>query len=325
MEATRKTPRLSLTLIFIAIALTAALYAITAHSGPNRPHAASPRVALAAGTLSVGNSSNGTAIMSAGGLVPGGPGTSGSVTISNGGSLAGPFTLTKSVTGGDALANLLHVTISDGASTVYDGSVGGMGSVNLGNFAPGASKTYSFSVTFPDGGTPSGNTSGDNAARGVTATVDYVWSASADDSSSNPGSSPGVTGSANNGAGGGGGIGGGNGTLSSLLTLAGAGSQKPLKQHNTVIVTTKCTSACDLIAGGTLSVPNAAKAYKFTQVKKHLSKAGKATIKLAIPKKALKPLKKALAKKKKAIAKIKVTAKAGGKSSNAQRMIVLKR
>ena len=47
--------------------------------------------------------------------------------------------------------------------------------------------------------------------------------------------------------------------------------------------------------------------------------------KLAVPKKALKSLKKAIAKKKKSIAKVKVTAKAGGKSSNAQRTIVLKR
>jgi hypothetical protein len=326
MEATRRTPRLSLTLVFIAIALAAALYAMTAHSGPNRPHAATPQVALAAGTLSVGNSASGSAIMSAGGMVPGGPASQGSVTITNGGSLPGSFNLTKNVTGGSALANLLRVTVSDGTSNIYDGLLSGMGTIDLGSFAPGASRTYTFTVTFPDGGTPSSNTSGDNAARGVTATVDYNWNASADDSSSNPSTGTG-SGANGSGANGGGFLGGvsGNNTISSLLTLAGAGSQKPLKHHNTVVVTVKCTSACDITTGGTLSVPNAAKAYSFKQVKKHLSKAGSASIKLAIPKKAVKPLKKALAKKKKAVAKIKVTAKAGGNSSHAQRTIVLKR
>src|SRR3954454_9002040 len=94
---TKRMPRISLLLVFIAIALTAALYAITAHSGPNRPHAASPQVALAAGTLSVGNSADGAALMNVGGLVPGGSGTNGSVTITNGGSLPGAFSLSKNV------------------------------------------------------------------------------------------------------------------------------------------------------------------------------------------------------------------------------------
>ncbi|MFL5884184.1 MAG: hypothetical protein ACJ77M_03870 [Thermoleophilaceae bacterium] len=321
MEATRKTPRLSLSIVLIAIALSAALYAITAHSGPGKPHAASPQVALAAGTLAVGNSHDGSAILSAGGMTPGGAPQAGTVTITNGGSLPGVFSLTKNVTGGGALANLLHVAIVDQTTgaTVYDGSVNGMDARALGTFAPGESHTYQFAVNFPDGGTPSSNSTGDNAARGVTATVDYVWSASADDSSA---------GTIAGGPGGPGGPGGttGPGTLiSKLVTLAGAGKQNPLKHKNNVLITVSCTKACDISAGGTLSVPNAAKAYRFKTVKKHLSKAGKTTIKLAIPKKALKALKKAIAKKKSSIAKVKVTAKGGGSSSNAQRTIVLKR
>ena len=328
MEATRKTPRLSLTLVFVALALTAALYAITSHAGSGKPHAASPQVALAAGTLSVNNSLNGGAILSATGMVPGGPTSNGSVTISNGGSLKGAFTLSKNVTGGSPLASLLHVVISQGGTTIYDGSVAGMGSISLGQFAAGESRTYDFAVNFPDGGTPSSNTSGDNAGRGVTATVDYVWSASADE----PAPPAGTTGNTQGTSGGVNGAGGlgvtgsdGNSINPSFVTLAGAGKQNPLKQHNVVIIKTKCTQACDLIAGGTLSVPNAAKAYKFAQLKKHLSSGGSATLKLKIPSKALKALKKAIAKKKTSIAKIKVTAKAGGKSSNAQRTIVLKR
>src|SRR4051794_41430659 len=113
MDATRKTPRLSLTIVFIAIALTAALYAITAQSGPDRPHAASPKVALAAGTLSVGNSNNGSAFMSLGGVVPGGGAQQGSVTISNGGSLPRALTPSENVTGGGALPGPLPHLVND--------------------------------------------------------------------------------------------------------------------------------------------------------------------------------------------------------------------
>src|SRR3989442_3513676 len=122
-------PRLSLTILFIGIALTAALYAITAKPSPSRPHAASPHTALAAGTLSVGNSKDGTAVLSAGGLVPGSAPVQGTVTISNGGSLPGAFSLSKNVTGGSALAKLLHMAIVDQTSrpTVHDGSVAGLG------------------------------------------------------------------------------------------------------------------------------------------------------------------------------------------------------
>jgi hypothetical protein len=325
---TKRMPRTSLLLVFTAIALSAALYAITAHSGSGAPHAASPQVALAAGTLSVGNSANGSAILNATGMVPGGPSTPGSVTITNGGSLAGAFSLSKNVTGGSPLANLLHVVITQGGATVYDGSVAGMGSISLGTFNPGESRTYDFTVNFPDGGVPSSNTSGDNAGRGVTATVDYVWSASADEPAPPATNNPGGVNGSPNGTGPDGGLilgSGGNSTNPSFVTLAGAGKQNPLKQHNVVIIKTKCTQACDLLAGGTLSIPNAAKAYKFAQLKKHLSSGGTATLKLKIPSKALKALKKAIAKKKSSIAKIKVTAKAGGKSSNASRTIVLKR
>ena len=121
-------------------------------------------------------------------------------------------------------------------------------------------------------------------------------------------------------------IGSGTGTLSALFTLAGKSKQNPLKQHNAVLVTVQCkTVPCVVTAGGTLSVPKLAKVYRFKTVTKTLTTTGKTTIKLLIPKKALKSLKKVIAKKKSAIAKIKVTAKAGGKSSTAQRTIVLKR
>src|SRR2546429_84753 len=123
--AKKPIPRTSILIVFIAIALTAALYAITAHPGSGKP--ATPRAALAAGTLSIGNSVSG-AVLNASGMVPGGPASQGTVTITNTGSLAGDFSLSQNVTGGSRLANLLHVVIVDttASKTVYDGSVAGM-------------------------------------------------------------------------------------------------------------------------------------------------------------------------------------------------------
>ena len=50
-----------------------------------------------------------------------------------------------------------------------------MGAIDLGTYAPGAAHRYKFTVSFPDGGTPSGPTTGDNAYKGDSVQVDYNW------------------------------------------------------------------------------------------------------------------------------------------------------
>ena len=46
-----------------------------------------------------------------------------------------------------------------------------------GTIAKGASKTYDFKVSFPDGGLPAGPTSGDNAYQSASTSVDFAWDA----------------------------------------------------------------------------------------------------------------------------------------------------
>ena len=59
------------------------------------------------------------------------------------------------------------------AVTIYSGTLGSMGALTLGTFAAGATRQYTFSVTFPDGG----SNGADNAYGGAITTVDYVWTA----------------------------------------------------------------------------------------------------------------------------------------------------
>jgi hypothetical protein len=50
-----------------------------------------------------------------------------------------------------------------------------MGATALSTFASGEAHRYKFTVTFPDGGTPAGPLTGDNAYKGDDVTVDYNW------------------------------------------------------------------------------------------------------------------------------------------------------
>jgi hypothetical protein len=64
--------------------------------------------------------------------------------------------------------------------TKYSGKLGAMGAVALSTFAPDEAHRYRFTVAFPDGGTPPGPTTGDNAYKGDDVTVDYNWESVSD-------------------------------------------------------------------------------------------------------------------------------------------------
>jgi len=51
--------------------------------------------------------------------------------------------------------------------------LGAMGAAAAGTIAPGATETYDFEVTFPDGGAGGA----DNAYKGASVEVDYEWEA----------------------------------------------------------------------------------------------------------------------------------------------------
>jgi hypothetical protein len=154
---------------------------------------ANPSNTFATGTLSMVNSRDNLAVLTASGLRPGGT-ASGDVDILNSGSLSGTFsvargTITDSDTG-NPLSSKLNVAIEDcgvyaGASapsctdgdevTKYSGTIADMGTAghavaSLGTFGAGVKHRYHFSVQLD-------SLAGD-AYQGATSTVQFGWNAS---------------------------------------------------------------------------------------------------------------------------------------------------
>lgn len=138
------------------------------------------------GSLSLLNSRGSGAIFSATGLAPG-RSVAGEVALVNTGSVSGALALKGgglSETpgqGGGLLSQRLQLVVLDlsGPSTIYTGPLAAFGTQALGNIGPGATRSFKFTATLPDAGTPLGATAGDNAYQGASVTTSYVWSATA--------------------------------------------------------------------------------------------------------------------------------------------------
>ena len=147
---------------------------------------ANPGNIVTAGTMSHSNSKDDDTILAVSGLKPD-DSASGTVDIANTGNSDGVFTLTKSnILNSDTdnpLSAKLDLLVEDlgppSAPTApvqkYGGKLGAMGTIGLGTYASGEAHRYKFTVTFPDGGTPAGPTSGDNAYKGDSASVRFNW------------------------------------------------------------------------------------------------------------------------------------------------------
>ena len=141
---------------------------------------------VTAGNLRHLNSKAPGAILSVSALRPG-QSDLGTVDITNNGDIDGDFTLTKSNVvnsdGSNPLSAKLDLVIEDlgdpatpsAPDQKYSGKLGAMGALDLGTLQPGDVHRYRFTVSFPDGGTPPGPTTGDNAYKGDSVTVEYDW------------------------------------------------------------------------------------------------------------------------------------------------------
>jgi hypothetical protein len=163
---------------------------IAVGSGANfNSSSANPSNVFSAGTISHTNSKSGSAILTATGMKPGGT-ANGTVDIKNTGSTSGAFTLAQSnltnTPVSPALSSKLTIVITDkhdpacvsscpADSTVYSGTIGGMGTISLGTFAASETHRYQFVVTFPDGGTGGA----DNSYQGSQTSVEYDFTATA--------------------------------------------------------------------------------------------------------------------------------------------------
>jgi hypothetical protein len=145
---------------------------------------------VTAGNLTHSNSKAPGAILTVSGLTPG-HSDNGTVDLTNTGDAAGVFTLSKSGLSNSDTSNPLGAKLTlvvedlgDPAAvvppapvTVYSNKLGTMGPIGLGTWASGETHRFKFTVTFPDGGTPAGPNSGDNAYKGDSVTVNYNWDA----------------------------------------------------------------------------------------------------------------------------------------------------
>jgi spore coat-associated protein N len=143
---------------------------------------------VTAGNLSHSNSKAPGAILNVSGLMPG-HSDNGTVDLTNTGDGAGLFTLSKSGVVNSDTANplgakliLVVEDLGDPAAATppapvvkYTGKLGQMGAIDLGTWAANETHRYKFTVNFPDGGTPSGPLTGDNAYKGDNVTVNYNW------------------------------------------------------------------------------------------------------------------------------------------------------
>lgn len=139
---------------------------------------ANPSNAFATGTLTMTNNQTG-AILSASNMRPG-DSQSGTVDITNTGSLSAAYSLAESSLTGATLAAQLDLTVVDcgdlaatpncaTGTALYSGTLDSLPSTALGTFAAGQGHRYEFTVTLP--------ASTGNAFQGLSSSVQFDWSA----------------------------------------------------------------------------------------------------------------------------------------------------
>ena len=177
----------ALATVLVAVGLTVA-------SGANfNAQTANPSNTFTAGTLSMFNSKDNAAILTATNMRPGDPvPASGTVDIQNTGSLSAPFVLSKGTVsntdGSNPMSDKLNLTVVDcgdfssgtpvcgdaGDVTKYTGTVTDMGTAGhtvgaLGTFAATEKHRYQFGVAL--------DSSADDNYQGDSSTVQFLWNA----------------------------------------------------------------------------------------------------------------------------------------------------
>jgi spore coat-associated protein N len=297
--------------VVVAVALP-----VTGGHGAEAPSGPAVRASSPGGTLSLSNSRGPGAILSASGLAPG-HSTSGEVTITNEGTLAGELSLSTSKLtdspgpGGARLSERLALVVQDltGSITVYSGTLASLDTRALGTIAAGQARTYRFTATLPNGGPPPGPLSGDNAYQGASVSADYRWTATAED------------GNGNGGGAGGGGAGGG----SQIGLTVQVKKRQPAPRRRRLVFYARCDRPCTLSAETRLA-GQARRALTRRVVKKDVQANRRVTLNLKLSRKAARTLGKALRRKHGTRLRLSVTATdASGVRTTIARDVQLKR
>src|SRR3954447_4612910 len=167
-------------------ALTASVAVAVGSSASFSASSANPSNTFAAGTLSILNSKEGLAVLTASNMKPGDSAT-GTVDVQNNGSLSGAFALSRSnISGSDAtypMSAKLDLVVKDcgdfssgtptcdaGDPVKYTGTLAAMSSSSaLGTYAANEKHRYQFAATF--------NSSANNAYQGDSSSATFDWTA----------------------------------------------------------------------------------------------------------------------------------------------------
>jgi spore coat-associated protein N len=149
-----KVKKAFLTLVVLAL-LAVALQSLVFSGASFTTSSKNPGNSLTAGTLSHVNSKDGQVVLNAANLRPG-QSQNGSLTITGGGDFSALYTITKvSLTdtpASPALSAALTLTIDDMTTGVavqeWTGRAGTFASVTIDTIAPGATRTYRFTLTY---------------------------------------------------------------------------------------------------------------------------------------------------------------------------------
>jgi len=126
---------------------------------------------LAAGSIQLSSTKPNQAIVSATGMKPG-VSREGTISIGNEGDVDGALTLEASGLSGGALAAVLDLEVEDttsGTTQKWSGKLDSLSSAGLGKLAPGETRKYLFTLSWPSGST-------DPALQGASTSLTFKWS-----------------------------------------------------------------------------------------------------------------------------------------------------
>jgi hypothetical protein len=145
-----------LSLVVLAV-LALALHATVFSGASFTAGSADPGVVVTTGTLAHANDQSDALVIDAGGLVPG-SGRTGTMTLQGSGDVPARYALLATgladSPASPSLSAVLRLTVEDvtsGSVTLYQGTVSGFSSADLGSIAPGSARTYRLTVSYPAG------------------------------------------------------------------------------------------------------------------------------------------------------------------------------
>jgi hypothetical protein len=172
MASTRSTRIIRAAGIPVGVLLAGALVLQSSHAAFTAS-TTTPTSNWTTGTVALSDNDNNTALFTTTGMVPGSTGTK-DIVVTYSGDVTAPVKFYATSTAGDlATSNLFTVTVSQGSTQIYTGTLAGMATTytaGLGNWTPtatGQTQTYTIKYTLDANAT--------NALMGKTGSAGFTW------------------------------------------------------------------------------------------------------------------------------------------------------